>query len=228
MVRIDNMKIEQLSVDKVHVRLTEEDLRSMDMTPEKFLSDSGSMHGFIMSILHEIYETTDFNPFSGSLTMEAMPDGDGMSIMLTKGIRRHEEAAPSPQEAIRRIAQILGIDRDKVRKPPRIRSVKAIRNDTVQGHRVFTFAEFEDLSMALERAEEKTLASCSLYKLDGRYSLIVPVMTRTLDDIALLMEFSESTRSGLNYLHVIEHGELVAEKDDLRSMAEGIKKLHKI
>ena len=222
------MKIEQLSVDKVHIRLSEEDLRDMDMTPEKFLADSGSMHGFIMSILHEIYETTDFNPFSGSLTMEAIPDGNGMSIVLTKGIRPRAEAASSPHEAIRRIAQILGLDSAALRKPPRIRSVRAVRNDTVQGNRVFGFDEFDDLCMALERMDGNTLLLSSLYRLDGRYLLTVPLMTRTLDDIALLMEFSSSVRSGLNHLHVKEHGEAVAEKEKLRDMAEGIKKLHKI
>ena len=221
------MKIEQVSADKVRVRLSHEELAEMNVNPEMFMSDSKALNAFILNILHEIYETTDFDPFYGSITMEAMPDSDGMCIMLSKGIVPKSAKKTGYSVDLERIAELLGIDTRTQKKPQKrkIKSVSAVKEGSARGIHTFIFNEFDDMCSAAGRMSTVTAQLSELYKIDGKYAMLVPILTKTLDDFAMIMEFASEVKRGLAYEHVREHGELIAKNESLVNMAEGIRGL---
>ena len=80
------MKIEQISENKVRVSITNAEMTEMNIRPEMFAAGGKELNTFLFNIMDEISKQTDFDPYFGSLTMEAIHDTDGMSIMISKGI----------------------------------------------------------------------------------------------------------------------------------------------
>ena len=64
-----------------------------------------------------------------------------------------------------------------------------------------------------------------LYRLDGSYMLLVPVVTSALDDIAILMEFASDIKRGMVYEYVHEHGECIAKGAELTAMSKKVEEL---
>lgn len=239
------MKIERVSSDKFRVKISHDELREMNVNPEMFFSDSNALNNLIIKILREIHEQTDFEPFIGSMTMEASPDVDGMSIILSKGPSITELGEGSEKE-LRDIARMLkklgglkgkeqlgtegvisgGIIRvpgdlkktESRRKNRKIRSVKAVKSRSKDLLQTFVFGSFDDMCFALCRLSTRVAEISELYRLDGKYMLLVPVITSVLDDLAILMEFASEIKRGMAYEYVREHGECIAKNAALSDM----------
>lgn len=222
------MKIEQLSMNEVKVVLSHEEMESMNVDPNKFFSDSSLLRSFILNILQEIHRQTDFNPFHGNIKMEAMPEDDnGMSILLSKhgDVPYHVD---TEKECIG-VARAIVCAPSRVKPKRKIRSVKAVKADNKRkGVMSFVFNEFDDLCGAVSRINDETAIELELYKLNNVYVLLVPIMTKSLDNIAMIMEFASDVKRDLTYEHIREHGTCIAKGNKMRSMAEGIKNLNKI
>lgn len=222
------MRIEQVSLDKVRVMLSPKDLADMNIDPKMFFSDSSVLQTFILHILEEIHRKTDFNPYHGNLTMEAMPgEDDSMSILLSKGA---ELKLPDADK----ITAVNAVRAEKNRG--KIRSIKAVKKENNEekkankenGAASLVFAAFEDMCGAISRMSAKGLEMSELYDTDEGYTLIIPVTAETMDDFAVLMEFSADVRRMMRYEYIREHDKLIADGQRLAGMAEGIKNLNKI
>ena len=78
------MRIEKLNNDKIKVTLTTRDLTSLDVKIEQLRPDSRELHLFIFKIMERIQKETGFNPYNGQIVVEAMPEKDGIAIMVSK------------------------------------------------------------------------------------------------------------------------------------------------
>lgn len=220
------MKIEQIAPDKVRVTLSEDDLVDMEIDPTCFLSDTAALNGFIINLMHEIYKKTDFNPYQGNITMEAQPEMEGMTILLSK-----VDFAPpifSGKGQIRGMINVPKTSDLKVGKKKRkIKSVKAIKavEKPVIMH-TFIFNDFENVCKALVRMSESIRGASELYRIDGGYSLLIPTNADCLDDIAMVMEFADDVRRSMVFEHIREHGECIAKGEKLTAMSERIKELN--
>lgn len=245
------MKIERVSSDKFRVKISRDELREMNVNPDMFFSDSNALNALIMRILSEIHEKTDFEPFMGSLTMEASPDSDGMSIILSKGPGIAELGSENELRDIARMLKKFGngikgenhlgmegiisggvIDvSDGLKKTgickenKKIRSVKAVKGKSKGLPQTFVFGSFNDMCHAMSRLSVRAAEVSELYRLDGRYMIIAPVITNVLDDLAMLMEFASEIKRGMAYEHVREHGECIAKGKALSDMCDRIGEL---
>ena len=244
------MKIERVGSDKVRVRISHEELTEMNVNPDMFFSDSNALNTLIIKILREIHETTDFGPFFGSVKMEATPDGDGMSIILSRvpGFSATEGLEGDDLQNIARLLDRFGTGMndsraaknvivsggklsfdtkraDHLKKHRKIKGVKAVEDSGRGTPQTFEFESFEDMCNALGRMSGRVTDMSELYRLDGRYMLLVPVVTSALDDIAMLMEFASDIKRGMVYEYVHEHGECIARGAELTVMSGRIAEL---
>ncbi|MDO5397581.1 MAG: adaptor protein MecA [bacterium] len=245
------MKIERVSSDKFRVKISHDELREMNVNPEMFFSDGKALNALIVKVLREIHEKTDFEPFSGSMTMEASPDSEGMSIILSKGPGITELGSDKELRDIARMLKKLGegmsdkehFGQDGVisggiihlpnefrktgthRKHRKIRSVKAVKGKSRELLQTFVFGSFDDMCHAMRRLSVRTTEISELYKLDGKYMVLVPVITNVLDDLAILMEFASEIKRGMAYEYVREHGECIAQGAALSDMCGRIGEL---
>ncbi len=216
------MKIEQLAPDKVRVTLSSQDLMDMDIDPKHFLSDATALNGFIIELMNEIYDKTDFNPYQGNITMEAESDPDGMTIMLSKA------NIDLPLLAAKgHIKGVIGVPKSKLTKTDykkkKIKSVKAVKKP-VSLH-TFEFSDFDNVCKALIRMNTEIISISELYRTNDGYALLIPTKESCLDDIAMVMEFADTVKRSMVFEHIREHCECVAKCEKLLSMAEGIKML---
>lgn len=243
------MKIERVGSDKVRVRISHEELTEMNVNPDMFFSDSNALNTLIIKILREIHETTDFGPFFGSVQMEATPDGDGMSIILSR-VPDFSGAEGIKKDDIARLLDRLGVGRNddeaeksialtgrirrlpteakrvvRLKKHRKIKGVRAVKDSSRETLQTFEFESFEDMCLALCRMSGNVTEMSELYRLDGSYMLLVPVVTSALDDIAMLMEFASDIKRGMVYEYVHEHGECVAKGAELTAMSKKVAEL---
>ena len=246
------MKIERVGSDKVRVRISHEELTEINVNPEMFFSDSNALNTLVIKILREIHETTDFGPFFGSVKMEATPDGDGMSIILSRvpGLSGPEGLEKDDLQNIARLLDRFGMGMDddeaaksralsgRIRQHPfevkravhskrrrKIKGVRAVKDSGRGTPQTFEFESFEDMCLALSRMSGKVTDMSELYRLDGSYMLLVPVVTSALDDIAILMEFASDIKRGMVYEYVHEHGECIAKGAELTAMSKKVEEL---
>ncbi len=222
------MKIEQIAPDKVKVTLSDADLVDMEIDPTCFLSDTNALNGFIVELMHEIYEKTDFNPYHGNIKMEAQSETGGMTILLSKT----NSAFPMPDKGkpgIKGIMAVSEVRTRRLRKAPEKKKIKNIRvikpGSTPKSMQTFIFSDFENVCAALMRMSPSVTEISEFYRMDEVYALLIPTNAGCLDDIAMVMEFADGVRRAIVFEHIREHGELIAKGTKLSSMAEGIKKL---
>lgn len=242
------MKIERVDSDKIKVRISHDEMMEMNVRPELFATNSKELNTFLMRIMDEISRQTDFEPFFGSVTMEASQDPDGMSIVLTKGVQLPELNDKELEGELRELAdvldrlaresleeelslpgkkisgRILRVPKELIKKPCRtqkrrkIKSVRAVREDNPKEFMTYIFNSFEDMCHALHRISEKAALKSELYKLEDRYVIIHPSITLLLDDAAVLMEFASDVKRGLAYEHIREHGKCIVKHEELAEM----------
>lgn len=226
----DSMKIEQIAPDKVKVTLSEDDLVNMEIDPTCFLSDTNALNGFIIELMHEIYEKTDFNPYHGNITMEAQPENKGLTILLSKGNFK----PPMFTQGRAEVRGIIGIPKSEIpgfrdkpkRKKKVIKSVSVRKpTDAPKAMQTFIFDDFEDVCQALIRMSDDVIKSTELYRMDSGYAVLIPTTVHCLDDIAMVMEFALEVKRGIVFEHIREHGEMIASGDELMAMIDGIKNL---
>lgn len=203
------MRIERLAENKVKVTLTGDDLSGFDINVKKLSNNSTELHSFLFKIMETIREETGFNPYSGQIVIEAQSVGDGISITISKV----EQNIPKTTEKIKNGKRIKA----------RVRSGGS-------GVSTYYFNDFDNLCDAIINIDPSVHKVCSLYKLHGQYCYIINFENSLFKDssllcrtVSILTEFSErSSALPMQHLHVEEHGELIAEKESLLSMREGL------
>jgi len=217
------MKIEQLAPDKVRVTLSSQDLKEMEIDPKHFLSDTAVLNGFIIELMNEIYDKTDFNPYQGNITMEAQSDSEGMTIMLSKS-----DFIPAISADKGHIRGIIGVPKPMVKKIEnknrKIKKVNAVKKPVFL--HTYEFTDFNNLCDALIRISTEIVSLSELYHTNGGYALLVPDKKEYSDDFAIVSEFSDSFKRSMVFEHIREHCECIAKGESLVSMREGIKKLN--
>lgn len=198
------MRIERLACNRVKVIITVAELSKMNVDPKKLRPDSRELHAFMFYIMQTIHRETDFNPFSGQITMEAVPYDDGMCIIISKieiGKKRYTK------EELRRVKNVT----------PKIKRKRT---------EIFCFNSFEDMCSALSHMSENALLKGELFKMDTEYMIVVPGIKMLERDCAVLAEFSDrKSKHILQHDFIKEHGTSIANGEKLLSMAEGIKNL---
>lgn len=198
------MRIERLSDTRIRVTLTTADLVGLDINIEQLRPDSKELHSFLFNIMETIKEETDFNPYNGQVVVEAMPSSEGISIVVSKIYENRQGITPGRLKKIKSVT-------------PHIKKAAA---------EVFYFECMDDLCGALAVLDEDALLNSSLYRLDGRYYYVIKNVNRLYKSLGILFEYA-SCKSGhlLRESFIKEHGQLIAEKESLLNMANGIKTL---
>lgn len=208
------MRIERLAENKVKVTLTGDDLIGFNINIKKLTGDSSELHSFLFKIMETIKEETDFNPYSGQIVVEAHRVNDGMSIVISK----IDSGRPQVTEKIHNGKRII-----------------AKIHEHRTGFATYYFDKFEDICSVLEKLHNSVHEYNSLYKLNGEYCYLINFDNPALDSqavlkntLSVLSEFSKrSSILSLQHLHIIEHGEYIADKLQLITMADGIRKINK-
>ena len=209
------MRIERLTENKVKVTLTGDDLTSFDINVKKLSGNSTELHSFLFKIMETIHEETGFNPYSGQIVIEAQSVGDGITIIISK------------------IEQGIGKTVEKTQNGRRIRA--RIREER-KGCNTYYFDSFEDLCSAVQHIDSEVHQYGAVYKLGKSYCYLLNFEGEALQNrellyntVSVLAEFSErSSIFPMQYLHVREHGTLIAEGEELISMADGLRKINKV
>lgn len=192
------MRIEKLTDNRIRVTLTSADLMNLNINIKQLTPDSKELHTFLFHIMETIHEETDFNPYSGQVVVEATPENDGISIVVSK----------------------LCAEREVRKQPRKITSVRPKQKSSRTELKTYYFDDFDALCETLVRLENNALLCGKLYRTENDYCLI---MTHSERSDYILSEFSSDKSSYLMQAeHIMEHWELVAAGEKLLSMAEGI------
>lgn len=197
------MRIERLAGDKVKVTLTVAELARLNVDPRNLRPDSKELHAFMFYIMQTIQKRTDFNPFSGQVTMEAMPHEDGMCVIISKIHLKRELM----RRELKRVKKVT----------PRRRPVS---------YDAYYLYDFESVCEALKRMNDETLKMCGLFKLDDEYCMVTPDGKKFDRDRFVLMEYTKRVSERLRQTSFVsEHGLCIAKGGELAEMARGIRNL---
>ena len=194
----DIMRIEKLEFNKVKVAVFPVDLMDMNISIKSLKPDSPQLHSFLSDIMERIKEETGFNPYSKRTVVEASPMGDCMVLTVTKICEKTNE-----------------YKRKKIKAVLKNREIKK---------RVFFFEDFDDLCGAISQMSDESLVEAVCYKIEKQFALSVVSVKQ--DEDGMLCEFSSGSdahRLADDFLS--EHGELIAQGEELLKMSYGIKRL---
>lgn len=197
------LRIEKLELNKIKVTIDQIDLIDMNINLRTLRPDSPQLHSFLFKVMEKVKKETGFNPYSGQIVVEALPVGDCMELTVTKISDKKPHI----------------YDRSKLKK-----ARATLKNKTSIGN-IFTFDSFDILCSVLLNLSNEVLSQSSYYQLDNRHCLVLKNIG--LQDFNVMREFSENCDRGkLCEAFLNEHAKLIAEKNSLISMAEGISKLY--
>lgn len=201
------MKIEVLENNKIKVTLTFEDLIFYNLKPDKITPDYPGLQKFLFNIMENVRRETGMNPYKGAVAVEAVSSREGM-VLYISGFKKSNQSKHT-------------ITMDGVTK-----TLKASCKKEVAISGGYIFENFEDLCNAINRIDNESHRQSCLYKYNDKWYYIFNGDDGKNIHYVLSEYCSEfgSIVYGEDFLN--EHGELVAEKDTLVSMAEGIKKLY--
>ncbi len=191
------MKIEKIELNRIKVTLSAPDLIDMNINIKSLTPGSPRLHGFLYEIMEKVRKETGFNPYSGQVVVEAMPDGDGIVLTVTK-------LTDEPQ---------------KKKRPGKVRvaghrSAKKI---------TYKFDSFENVCGLFSNTSPEHFASAGLYEYMDNFYMVVPKNAApVLPEFGhpqTMLNISESFLS--------EHGKLHAKGKTLVAMAQGVKNLEK-
>jgi len=196
------MKIEKVDNHKITVTLTFEDLEDFDMSLENLTPESSELHTFLFRIMEQVKLETGFNPYNGQIIVEAKPSNDGVTLVVTKLDGENDKKAKQKIKNIR-----------AKKAPPRTA--------------VYKFQSFDSLCGALARVEQTIISCSSLHKMQGIYYLTVYTDLPYARYNSIISEFCDDFDAPDMFEEILrEHGELIAEHENLITMADEIKKLY--
>lgn len=199
------MRIEKITDNRVKVTLTAADLIHLDINVEHLTPDSKELHTFLFNLMETIREETDFNPYSGQVVVEATPVRDGISVIVSK------------------LGEKAYLTREQFRK---IKSIKPKAKQLKTSVDMFCFDDFEILCEALSNLAPEDLSRSGLYRQGDMYCVVSKSMGISKHGSYILREFAKRILpKSVKEEHIIEHWELVAEKDELIKMTMGIQDL---
>lgn len=184
--------------------ITAVDLLTFDMDIESLKPDSPTLHTFLFEIMDKIQSETNFNPSNGQIIVEASQTGEE-SIMLTV-TRIAREIPQNPKTKKERFAD----------------STPVIKKDKKKVY-VYAFITFDDLKYVLSKMDTDLLTDGFACELDKKYYLCITVGANDKCH-GLLREYScDIDMSLVNDMFLFEHGRIIAEKESLISLANGIR-----
>ena len=206
------MKIEKLGNRKIKVILDADDLNYFNLKPETLTADSAQLHKFLFHIMESVRKETGFNPYSGTVAVEAVHSSGGITLYISSvsGDEKNPEPAEKPKK--------VKINPEKVH-PVRAKKINA-RNR-------YCFDDFSALCSALCHIGIGALGVSSIYKYEDKWYFVLGICKTYEETHCVLCEYCTmygGTLYGETFL--AEHGETVATGESLVTMAEGIKKLY--
>ena len=220
------MRIEKLNENKIKVTLTSNDLNSYDINLQNLHHNSTELHSFLFKIMETIQKETGFNPYNGQVAVEAQSDGTGLSIVVSKigTFNQHITEKTKGKKKIK--ARIKDEKASTAEKAP------------VEDYRclsVYYFDSFDVMCAAICEMEDSVNAMSMLYKYENKYcymldldELIVTDRAKLFRTVGVFSEFATGRLDGrMMGLHIKEHGKLIAEGEDLVTMARELQKINK-
>ncbi len=196
------VRIEKLELNKIKVTVYPVDLNDMNINIKALKPDSPQLHSFLFKIMEKVKRETGFNPYSGQIMVEALPVGDCMELIVTKICEK----------------------KNNIQKPA-LKKVHATLKNKKLSNIIYLFSDFENMCKALIILSDNTLINSSCYKIEDNH--VIAASGISLNEHILLKEFVndyDNTKLSARFLE--EHGELIAEKEHLLSMANGIAELY--
>lgn len=195
------MRIEKLEFNKIKVTIYPVDLMDMNINIKNLKPDSPQLHSFLSEVMEKIKEETGFNPYSERTVVEASPVGDCMVLTVTTFSDKN--------------------DNFKVTNKRKIRAV--LKKKTVENN-IYFFENFNDMCNAISLLSDDSLMCSSLYKIENNFAISISLIKE--NEAFLMREFATNRDThtlATDFLN--EHAQLIAKREKLVSMVNGIKKL---
>ncbi len=195
------MKIERISLNKLKVTVSAEDLFMHGISLESFVADSPRVQDFFWNLIQKAEDETNFSIEDGRVMIEAMPlKNDGIVIFLTKP----DEQVPPDSPKIRRV-------RYRVKRHDKKQKKNALF--------LYRFETFEDLC-AFAKEWRYMGERSSLYALEDTYFLALSFDGVSYDKAymeAQILEFAYPERK-LTESYLEEHAKKICDKDAIASL----------
>ncbi len=211
------MKIEKLSDTQIKLTLTRADLKERNIDLEELIKPSEKTQELFRDIMEQAFAECGFSFENTPLMVEAAPVSvDGLMIIVTKLPEKETQ-----KDKVSLISQNKDIRRYK-KKPV---SPYLFENTSDEDFCVYSFENLDIVSEVSLRLSPVFTGFSSLYKLSGKYFLLVQnheADNGLKKDVLelILNEYGQKHISGtLSKYHLSEHGEVIVKNNAVNIMA---------
>lgn len=210
------MKIEKISDTQVKFILNHQDLTERNIKIDELVSPTEKTQELFRDIMEQAMEECEFTSANCPLMVEAVPvASDGIMIIVTK-LQNNENA----ENKFTLVSQSKDMRRFKKK------SIAPLDNDLkLDGCiSVYSFIKLDDVIDVCSRLYGCFHGFNSLYKLQGKYFLILQTDTESdnidIDDIELILgEYGQKHVSTmLSKYYIVEHGELILRNHAIKAL----------
>jgi len=206
------MKIEKIDNQKIKVILDADDLSHFNLKPETLTADSAQLHKFLFHIMENVRRETGFNPYSGTVAVEAVHSPNGITLYISSVAPDCMKTRETKSEKVKKI------------NPDKVRPVRAKK---INARNRYCFNDFSALCSALCHIGVGALGVSSIYKYEEKWYFVLGICKTYEETHCILCEYCTmygGSLYGESFLR--EHGEIIASGESLVSMADGIRKLY--
>ncbi len=194
------MRIEKLSLNKIKVTVSWEDLSHYDISYETLSPESPRLRAFIVALMKRAELEIGFSAPAGNVMIEAIPQGDEFVFLITR------IDAPVPE------AGKTVLTREEKRAKLKTRSYRIVEKEASAKKAERQFYRFEDLESFAALLKVCVLPKTSLlYKGEDCYYLALPCgspRAKRLNN--LVLEFAAPVDARLVAMYLKEHAKVIA------------------
>ncbi len=194
------MRIEKLSLNKIKVTVSWEDLSLYDLTHETLSPESPRLRAFILALMKRAELEIGFTAPTGNVMIEALPQGDEFVFLIT----RIDAPVPEAKKSV--------LTREQKREKLKTHAYRVVEKKTPAKKTQRQFYRFEDLESFAALLSVSTLPKTSLlYKGEDCYYLALPcssIRAKRLNN--LVTEFAAPVEAKLVEIYLKEHAKVIA------------------
>lgn len=194
------MRIEKLSLNKIKVTVSWEDLSHYDLSLETLSPESPRLRAFILALMKRAELEIGFTAPAGNVMIEAIPQGDEFVFLITR------LDAPVPE------ARKTVLTREQKREKLKSRSYRVVEKESPEKKTQRQFYRFEELESFAALLGVSALPKTSLlYKGEDCYYLALPCSSARAKRLNnLVTEFATPVDARLVEIYLKEHAKVIA------------------
>ena len=203
------MRIEKLSLNKIKVTVSWEDLSHYDLSHETLSPESPRLRAFILALMKRAEMEIGFSAPTGNVMIEAIPQGNEFVFLIT----RIEPAAAETKKTV--------LTRDEIRAKLKNRSYRVVEKEASGQKTQKQYYRFENLDSFAALLKISALPKTSLlYKGEDCYYLALPcgsAKAKRLNN--LVTEFANPVDARWIEIYLKEHTKVIARGSEFEMIA---------